>query len=59
LTGCAKDCQTNETLSGVYPVQRIRISFIEEVRRQPAVFNKRLEHFLKKTRQNKLFGTME
>lgn len=39
--------------------KRIRISFIEEVRKQPDVFEKRLDNFLKKTRQNKMFGTLE
>lgn len=36
--------------------RRIRIGYIEEMRRNPKVFCSRLEHFLKKTRQNKLFG---
>ncbi|MCU0494806.1 MAG: YdeI/OmpD-associated family protein [Chloroflexaceae bacterium] len=39
--------------------QRIRIGFIEEVRKQPAVFQQRLANFLRKTRQNKMFGVME
>jgi uncharacterized protein YdeI (YjbR/CyaY-like superfamily) len=39
--------------------KRIRIGYIEEVRKQPGVFQKRLENFLKKTRENKMFGTME
>jgi uncharacterized protein YdeI (YjbR/CyaY-like superfamily) len=39
--------------------QRIRISFIDEVRRQPEVFQTRLANFLKKTRENKMFGVME
>jgi uncharacterized protein YdeI (YjbR/CyaY-like superfamily) len=39
--------------------QRIRIGFIEEIRRQPEVFRQRLDNFLKKTKQNKMFGTME
>lgn len=39
--------------------KRIRIGFIEEVRKQPAVFQQRLAHFLKKTRENKMFGSME
>lgn len=36
--------------------QRIRVGYIEEMRRNPKVFQTRLEHFLKKTRQNKQFG---
>ncbi len=39
--------------------KRIRIGYIEEVRKQPSVFQKRLENFLKKTRQNKMFGILE
>ena len=39
--------------------QRIRISFIEEMRKQPIEFKRRLEYFLKKTHQNKMFGVME
>jgi uncharacterized protein YdeI (YjbR/CyaY-like superfamily) len=39
--------------------KRIRIGFIEEVRRQPREFQKRLAYFLKKTRENKLYGTLE
>jgi uncharacterized protein YdeI (YjbR/CyaY-like superfamily) len=39
--------------------RRIRIGFIEEVRRQPDVFQTRLRNFLKKTRENKMFGSIE
>ena len=39
--------------------QRIRVGFIEEVRRQPEVFKTRLNNFLNKTRQNKMFGSWE
>lgn len=39
--------------------QRIRISYIDEVRRQPDVFATRLANFLSKTRQNKQFGQTE
>jgi uncharacterized protein YdeI (YjbR/CyaY-like superfamily) len=42
---------------GVY--QRIRISYIDEVRKQPQVFAQRLENFIRKTRQGVQFGTME
>lgn len=38
---------------------RIRIGYIEEVRRQPHEFQKRLNNFLKKTRENKMFGVLE
>ena len=39
--------------------QRIRIGYIEEMRRQPAVFAQRLNHFLRKNRQGVTFGTLE
>jgi uncharacterized protein YdeI (YjbR/CyaY-like superfamily) len=38
--------------------QRIRIGYIDEARKQPEVFQQRLANFLKKTRENKMFGTM-
>jgi uncharacterized protein YdeI (YjbR/CyaY-like superfamily) len=39
--------------------QRIRIGYIEEVRKQPQVFQTRLKNFLKQTSRNKMFGGME
>jgi uncharacterized protein YdeI (YjbR/CyaY-like superfamily) len=39
--------------------KRIRIGYIEEVRKQSIEFQKRLDNFLKKTRENKMFGTFE
>lgn len=39
--------------------QRIRVSYIEEARRQPQVFAQRLDNFLRKTRQGAMFGTLE
>ncbi|MEX1018315.1 MAG: YdeI/OmpD-associated family protein [Litorilinea sp.] len=36
--------------------QRIRISYINEQRRNPTEFDKRLHSFLKRTRENKMFG---
>ena len=39
--------------------KRIRIGYIDEVRKQPGEFQKRLDNFLKKTRENKMFGTIE
>lgn len=38
--------------------KRIRIGYINEVRKQPAMFQQRLANFLKMTAQNKTFGTM-
>jgi uncharacterized protein YdeI (YjbR/CyaY-like superfamily) len=46
-----------QTFSDVY--QRIRIGYIEEQRTNKAEFDKRLENFLKKTKQNKQFGGVE
>ncbi len=39
--------------------QRIRISYIEEMRKQPTVFAQRLNNFLRKTQQGVQFGTVE
>lgn len=36
--------------------QRIRVAFIEDARKVPAEFKKRLKNFLTKTEQNKQFG---
>ncbi len=38
--------------------QRIRIGYIEEMRKQPEVFATRLGNFISKTRANKLFGSL-
>lgn len=46
-----------QAFPGLY--QRIRISYIEETRRQPEVFQKRLANFLTQTKLNKMFGGME
>jgi uncharacterized protein YdeI (YjbR/CyaY-like superfamily) len=37
---------------------RIRIGYIEEMRRQPAVFQSRLQNFIAKTAKGKTFGTL-
>ena len=39
--------------------KRIRVAYIEDARKQPAVFQDRLANFLRKTRENKLFGSLE
>lgn len=39
--------------------QRIRIGYIEEMRRNQPVFDARLRHFLKRTRDNQQFGGLE
>jgi uncharacterized protein YdeI (YjbR/CyaY-like superfamily) len=39
--------------------KRIRISYVEETRKQPAVFKTRLDNFLTQTARNKMFGGME
>jgi hypothetical protein len=36
--------------------QRVRVSTIEEARRQPEEFRRRLEKFIDMTRQNKTYG---
>lgn len=38
------------------PYKRIRIAFIEGSRKRPEEFQKRLNYFIKMTRENKLFG---
>ncbi len=35
------------------PYKRIRIAYIDAARKRPAEFRKRLEHFIRKTRENK------
>jgi uncharacterized protein YdeI (YjbR/CyaY-like superfamily) len=39
--------------------KRIRIGYIEEVRKQPEVFSSRLANFVKQTARNKMFGGLE
>ncbi len=39
--------------------KRIRIGYIEEMRKQPAEFEKRLANFVKQTSLNKMFGGPE
>jgi uncharacterized protein YdeI (YjbR/CyaY-like superfamily) len=39
--------------------QRIRVGFVEEMRKNPGVFQTRLNNLLRKTKQNKMFGTLE
>lgn len=38
------------------PYKRIRVAFIEGARKRPAEFQKRLNYFVKMTRENKLIG---
>ena len=38
------------------PYKRIRIAYIDAARKRPAEFAKRLEHFLEKTRNNKMIA---
>ena len=38
------------------PYRRIRVAYIDDARKRPAEFAKRLAHFLKKTRENKRIG---
>lgn len=39
--------------------KRIRIDYIEEMRKQPVEFEKRLANFVKQTALNKMFGGAE
>jgi uncharacterized protein YdeI (YjbR/CyaY-like superfamily) len=60
LEALKADPQVWENFQGFPPLYvRIRISYIEEMRKQPAEFQKRLTRFLEKTRQNKMFGGIE
>ncbi len=60
LAALQADPETWENFQGFPAVyQRIRIGYIEEVRHQSEEFQKRLINFLTKTRQNKMFGTIE
>lgn len=55
LTELKKDKTTWENyqkLSASYT--RIRVAYIESARNRPAEFRKRLDHFMSKTRENKL-----
>jgi uncharacterized protein YdeI (YjbR/CyaY-like superfamily) len=38
--------------------QRIRVGYIEEQRKNPTEFQRRLNNFLQKTKQGKMFGGM-
>jgi uncharacterized protein YdeI (YjbR/CyaY-like superfamily) len=46
-----------QTFEGVY--QRVRVGYIEEMRKQPDEFAKRLNRFVEMTAQNKQFGGTE
>ena len=60
LKALQQDPVTWENFCGFSAVyQRIRIGYIEEVRRNPEVFQTRLANFLKKTGQNKQFGGIQ
>jgi hypothetical protein len=43
-----------QTFSPSY--KRVRVAFIEAARNRPEEFEKRLNNFIKKTEQNKMFG---
>lgn len=60
LAALQADSQTWTNFSN-FPAlyQRIRIGYIEEMRKQPVIFQQRLAHFLKKTKQGKQFGTVQ
>ena len=57
LEALQADPQTWANFEAFPPLyQRIRISYIDEQRRDPAEFRKRLDKFLNHTRENKMFG---
>lgn len=60
LAALQADPQTWENFQA-FPThyQHIRIRYIEDMRGQPEEIQKRLDKFLKKTRENKTFGGME
>jgi uncharacterized protein YdeI (YjbR/CyaY-like superfamily) len=49
-----KAWENYQNFSDVY--KRIRVAFIEAARKRPKEFKKRLDNFIKKTRENKQFG---
>ena len=55
LTELKKDKSTWENYQKLSaPYTRIRVAYIESARNRPAEFRKRLDHFIAKTRENKL-----
>jgi uncharacterized protein YdeI (YjbR/CyaY-like superfamily) len=60
LAALQADAETWENFQN-FPAhyQRIRVTFVEEMRSQPDVFRTRLDNLLRKTKQNKLFGSLE
>lgn len=60
LAALQADPQVWEHFQNFTPLyQRIRIGYLEEMRKQPAEFKTRLENFIRKTHENKTFGTLE
>jgi len=60
LEALRADPQTWENFQQFPPhYQRIRISAVEEVRKQPDLFRSRLDNLLRKTQQNKMFRILE
>jgi uncharacterized protein YdeI (YjbR/CyaY-like superfamily) len=60
LAALQADPQVWENFQGFPELyKRIRITYIEEMRRQPEDFQKRLANFILKTRSNKMFGSLE
>jgi uncharacterized protein YdeI (YjbR/CyaY-like superfamily) len=57
LAALREDLQTWRNFQAFPPLyQRIRVAYIEEVRKQPEEFRARLAKLLHMTRQNKMFG---
>jgi uncharacterized protein YdeI (YjbR/CyaY-like superfamily) len=57
LDALRSDTENFQAFPDLY--KRIRVGYIEEMRKDKSVFGTRLNNFLKKTKQNKMFGTLE
>ena len=57
LTVLQQDEETWRTFKGfTEPYKRIRVAYVENARKRPEDFDKRLENLLKKTKANKKYG---
>ena len=57
LAALQQDEETWSNFNGfTEPYRRIRVAYVDNARKRPEDFNKRLENLLKKTKANKKFG---
>ena len=57
LAALQQDEETWSNFNGfTEPYRRIRVAYVDNARKRPEDFNKRLENLLKKTKDNKKFG---